>query len=335
MNPSPLSSPLRLLALACSTITLASAQSQDDPFGARQPQPQPKLTSFELSANLLRDSVELLQRQLAKEKMDPVNVVLDPGAGELPVPDLRFGAVTGHDALKLLAAAAGCDAQPILSDESEASRRIIGYKLRPSEPLATSSASLRGGYSSAAAGPSTAVATARPPSIRPSSIPAEDVLLQRPIAHQNTATVVGGAQHPAQPVSQVRVYALGTIVPATSDADAIQKLVHSVLETSAISKEEVRLMVHEKSNVLVVRAPGEVQELVEQVLQSLTKNSAHIQETKAQNQAASLERELSARAAQNDILQERLSAQAEEIATLRQELSRLQGQRAAEKPGEN
>ncbi|HUF61160.1 MAG TPA: hypothetical protein VMN36_03725 [Verrucomicrobiales bacterium] len=341
MNPSFFNSPLRILAVAGSTIMLASAQTQDDPFAAAAA-PQPKLTSFALASNPLREAVKLLQTQLAKERMDPINVVFDADAEEVLVPDLRFGAVTGHDALKLLAAAAGCEAQPIRSDESGPSSRIIGYKLIHSRPHAVNVTGLGAdqygvGPPNFASEPGDGSRSGKAPGIRPTGNPSADddaVASQLESGYQNAVAFLGGTRRPIHPASHVRVYALGTIVPTGAEIGEIEGLVQSVLETSAISKDEVRLMVHEKSNVLVVRAPDEAQQLVGQVLQSLAKNSAHTQETRSKNLAynlENLEHELSARAAQNEILEQRLAAHAEETAQLRQELTRLQTELAAER----
>jgi hypothetical protein len=145
-------------------------------------------------------------------------------------------------------------------------------------------------------------------------------------------TILGGPGQIAtpQPASLARVYPLGTI-STNVDVGEIQELIRNVLETSAVPQDDVRIMVHEKSNVLVVRAPEEAQIIVEQLLESMTKNSAQTLESDARRQAEAAERDLASLAVQKDMLQQRLAMQEAEAASLRDELERLRQQLQTQK----
>ena len=339
-----------LLALA----PLAVAQSPQPAATPIAPVPSPapaapavwKLPVFNSPADKLKTVVEALQQILEKQKFERMNILISSEAEAAKVPALDLRNVSGPDALSLIASAASCLVEPIPA-LGNSNGEPIGYKLRPApgasrreKPWAPDGKA--GGMPSAAL-PTPSLQIRRSPidGRGPSGIPglaeetgagvapsvgfnpfqqAEGEL----VGGNGVAFFGGGADAGAGiggmspgPVIQTRVYPLGTVGASATFAE-IEKTLDEVLATSGAPKEQVKLALHDKTNVLVVRGPAEAQAMVEQLLAALGKNNAGNGDRDATSQITTMTVRLEAMTAEMD----RLRKQIAEVEAERRELEK-------------
>ena len=93
-----------------------------------------RLDYFEVEGPTLSDALVKLQKTLEEFSHDPINVLTKGDAGQRPLSKMVLRNVTGADALRLLATAAGCELEPIMTMELARDPEhdgIVGYEIRP------------------------------------------------------------------------------------------------------------------------------------------------------------------------------------------------------------
>ena len=131
----------------------------------------------------------------------------------------------------------------------------------------------------------------------------------------DTGAEIGGMS--PSPVIQTRVYPLATVGASATFAE-IEKTIEDVLATSGAPKDQVKLALHEKTNVLVVRGPAEAQAMVEQLLAALGKNNAGNTDHDATSKITTMTVRLEVMTAEMD----RLRKQIAEVEAERRELEK-------------
>ncbi len=136
------------LCLIASPLRVQSAAATPEPLApasvAAKPAALPvKLEFLHITGDHLGVAVEQLQEILEAEKHESINVVFGGRAADAQIPELRLRNVTGPDALRLLATAANCKLEPILSTEEFRPKAgwtgpvipdVIGYHIVSPEP---------------------------------------------------------------------------------------------------------------------------------------------------------------------------------------------------------
>jgi hypothetical protein len=96
-----------------------------------------KMDEVEIRAGSLETCVTELKKQLASQKLPPMNIIFGEGTGDLIVPDLQLRAVSGSDALRLLCTAVRCEMDPIFgggeTPEGRAAEYVIGYEIKATQ----------------------------------------------------------------------------------------------------------------------------------------------------------------------------------------------------------
>jgi hypothetical protein len=268
-----------ICTLACSALTSA-AFGQATPIlpppverPALNQSPAGKINSLTIRGGTLPEAVELLSHFLDDAKVPQVNVIFSPETRSIQVPDLALRNVNGQDALRLIAASAGCDLEAIPGSDAQ----TIGYRI----------------YQAAPAIPSAYVPEPAPPAVNPAQpIPAG--IGGPPVGSGAPAMaggpfpgmpgigrgmspgpngVVGFGPGPSLNQGNVRVYSLGSITNTVKFAD-VEKTLSDLLKSAGISSDSAKLGFHEKTNVLVVTADQMVHDLVNQYLEALQRNVA-------------------------------------------------------------
>ncbi|MGB0582802.1 MAG: hypothetical protein ACPGVU_24215 [Limisphaerales bacterium] len=259
-----------------------------------------KMSLVELPEGSLKDAVRNLKSRLETEKLLPMNIIYSRGAENLEIPDLTLRNVTGSDALRLICTAADCEMEPIFSEtdtpQGRVSEYVIGYRINPRVPNVnpyrsrsmTSAPTIRANPTSS----TTFTRSAR------TVAPAKSLLFGNTSASKSTTsgavkTSGGGTRlvsyGQAKPVLLTRVYALGRITTRAKFPE-VEKTLLATLQVAGHKPSDATLALHETTNVLVVRAPNDIQDLVSELLESLAKNSADADT----GEVANLERKLKA-----------------------------------------
>ena len=243
------------LSLACAALAFPPDSFSQAGGGLGDPSP-PNLPALRIRNGQLSAAVDELSATLDKSKLPAINVIFTPEARLVPVPELTLRNVNGADALRLIAASAGCELEAILGTDGQ----TIGYRIFtvavPTDPfgapLAVAPAVIPGAPTPT---PSPLVAT---PDAKPT--PPQPMIV---------GFGGGGGLSP----SGVRVYSLGGITGNTK-FDDVEATLKDVLRADGVSADAAKLAFHQRTNVLVVNGDYRVQELVGQFLEALQKNAA-------------------------------------------------------------
>jgi hypothetical protein len=295
-----------------------------NPQGGRNPSDpeQKKLPALRIAQGPMSDAVKQLLKEMKAAQIPELNVIYNPGAEGVVVPELTLRNIRGADALQLIAASVGCQVEAIPGQDAE----IIGYRIMGApagggyvpglEPTPGSGGvgffGIPGGgappapgigYPGAAVNPSVAAPPLADPAMR--NIPGGDV-------------VMSFGSTPAENVSSARVYPLGSITTVTKFND-VEETLREVLQAGGIGSSDVKLALHEKTNVLIVTGTTRVHEAVKQLLDALEKNTAASEVANRRGDES-----------RRDIIQMqvRLEAEREERARLMKQMEQLESQRA-------
>lgn len=294
------------VAAAVTTVGLdLHAQSKARQVGPTVSKSATRLDFLEVPDGSLKDAVHHLKKQLEAHNFPPMNIVYSRGAKDLLVPDLILRHVTGADALRLICTAAECEMEPIYSEPNTPEGRVVEYvigyrviaptprtmlrgygsmtpgtrssstksRVGPASPFsgasspATTSGRAKSAYSSAGGGVSTTARSVKTPS-------------------GGTRLVSYGG---TKPILFTRVYALGRITNRSKFPD-VEKTLLATLQLSGHKPSDATLALHENTNVLIVRASEEIQDLVSNLLESLAQNTDDAET----GEVADLERKLKA-----------------------------------------
>jgi len=211
---------------------------------AVQPAPAEKpagvVEKFTISDANLGQVVATLQHQLSERKLPRLNILIAPGAENFPVPPLELFNVTGHDALVLIAAAAGLEAKPIQAEDPAQSAgrggarsRVIGYRIEKKvDPNASQSKERK------------------------------DV--------ETVAVDVVSKKEAEKPT--VRVYPLNPIIKG-GPVDQLQQSIDEILQLSGADQTDVKISFHDKTNLLVVRGTASIHRTITELLEALQRNA--------------------------------------------------------------
>lgn len=264
--------PFVAISLLASHSSLAQSSQRQrlvqvaDPFAANA-EPVKKIRVLEFSQVPLNKASEEIQKEVEKSGGEPLNVIFKARAEQLIVPELVVRNVTGPDALRLVVTAAGAQLDEIVGDES-----IIGYTVQG--PVVGTITSLQSRqYRPVAANdltpPPSAVSRGNNREIRvTSSVQKRTPVVEKPMTPMAGRLGMFGGQPSAPTIT--RVYALAAVTQEYEMKD-VEKTLLEILEASELT-EGVKLALHDKTSVLVVRANDEVHGVVEQFLESLTVN---------------------------------------------------------------
>lgn len=346
--------PLRtqiLLATSCFTFSpLAFSQSPvptAGPSGLSTP-PVPiaaspsrkKLPVFSSPAETLKNVVAGLQRELEGQNLERMNVLITGESESAKVPALDLRNVSGSEALSLIASAASCQLEPIygLGAGDDQTQRIVGYKFSSARspgrgssmkwtPATLDNRTLPALKSSDLVAPAPVPSGQKhsdelPPS--PSLTPPMGGGLSggSPVAFFGAEGGGGGmGMESLRPAIETHVYPLAA-VNASKAFGEVLKTLEEVISTSGVAQDQVKIALHEKTNVLVVRGPAEAQAIVGQFLSAMEKNKAEAmqeQNSGARRDAVTLEVRLEAMSKEMD----RLRKQLDESEAQRRDLEKL------------
>ena len=247
----------------------------------------------------------------------------------MPALDLRN--VSGSEALSLIASAASCQLEPIYAPGGGdgQTQPIVGYKLRfaPS-PGRGSGTKWTPGTSDNRALPTPKSSELDAPTPFGAGPKSSDSFLAGGLGGRGSIAFFGGesggggtgmASSPT--ATETHVYPLAAI-NASKAFGEVMKTLEDVISTSGVPKDQVKLALHEKTNVLVVRGPAEAQAIVGQFLSALEKNKAEAtqeQNSGARRDAVTLEYRMEAMSKEMD----RLRKQLDESEQQRRELEKL------------
>ncbi len=269
--------------------TQATSAPNTAPPLAEQVVASPILPSIRIHSGPMLNAVEQLNDALNKSGITgELNIVLAADVRSAPVPDLTLRNVNGPDALRLVAASAGCDQEVIEGSDG----KPIGFRI-----FATR-ARTAGGYGRLDWAPESRIAppmAAPPRTVLPEPAPiiglSADAAPQAGLAPEIKAApapaVVGFGGMPGMSAiaSNVRVYGLGGIIGST-DLKEIEKTLYEVLKADIISSQSAKIAFHDRTNVLVVTGEPKVHEMVGQYLEALQKNVTAAAQEQARNNNA-------------------------------------------------
>ena len=301
--------------------------------------PSPKkISSLKIPAGgTVESAVAELLGAMKAAQFPELNVLYEPGAANLPVPELNLRNVTGPDALRLIAVSADCEAMPIQSHQNA---EIIGYQITQKPP--PSLEPFAGGFGGPNRYPSPARPAARTtvhsaptglaaPAQKPPKA-ANPSVTQAIAGNKFSATSLPSASGDSVLVRYsemspaVRVYPLGGITTVVKFPE-IESTLQEVLKAGSVPAENAKFALHEKTNVLVVTAPERVQALVEQFLEALHKNHAEAESAQdlheqARRETVALRTQLEVEQQQRKNLEQELAESQARLRKLDQELSR-------------
>ena len=288
----------------CWSAPVASAQDSLGPAGpapksaARGDGAPPKIEKISTLAvpdSELWEAIKLVQ----DKSQQPINVVFSGNAREQRVPSLTLRNVTGPDALMLIAAAANVQVQPIRGVEGG----TIGFQFSERPKLSS-----RGGGGTT---PLTQVDT----SSNPYGSPLTNALYSGG----------SGAPKPAEDSAvTTRVYPLAEITSFVK-FDEVEATLRDLLKIESISADAAKLAFHQKTAVLVARAPEEVHRLVRDLLLALTQNNREAREMNATRELASMRIELEAMVREKARLEDRVAEAETQARKYSEEMRILQG----------
>ena len=256
----------------------------------------------------LREAILILHSLLKEAKLEPMNILLAPGTQDLFVPEMKVHNVSGADALQLIAAAAECTVEPMISTESQAvlaghspagnavfsyPQRVIGYTFRAKPKSSTILAS-----------PGISMAVGSKANAGFASVGAANGRL-------------------------TRIYPLGAVSTATKFPD-LEKTLREIFKADGVVEHQVSLALHEKTNVLVVNAAEPVHALVEQFLVALKDNTNQADRLNTARDRAMGREELESAVRAQKRLAEELAERDGLLRELQKELRKLQD--AVQKP---
>jgi hypothetical protein len=125
-------------------------------------------------------------------------------------------------------------------------------------------------------------------------------------------------------VKLTRVYPLSTITTQIEFTE-LEETLMEVLAADGIEPDAAKIAVHEKTNVLVVRAAENVHFLVDQLLESLTKNVTEGQAAARTGELRQLHVQIESEAFKRQRLEEALKRAQDEASNLQRQLRELQG----------
>ena len=147
--------------------------------------------------------------------------------------------------------------------------------------------------------------------------------LQKYTDETSTVSIFGGAPAARNTaLATTRVYPLAAITASTKVAD-IEVTLSASLEVDGISSDDVKLVFHDKTGVLVVRGDDRAHDLVNDLLESLTANQSVVSNRDSARELVELRIELEAQLRSNERLQEQLDLAAAEARAMAKENSRL------------
>jgi hypothetical protein len=274
---------------------------------------QRKIQTLAIQSSSMGGAVAQLLDAMKMAQIPELNVIYNPRTEAVPVPSITLRNIRGADALKLIAASASCQVEAIQGEGGE----IIGYNLWAANggpvPGADPFAAVPG--LSQPPGVFTAP-TAPPPSVPP---PFDSSVGSGPgVSATGGDMVVSFGSAPAGNVSVARVYPLGTLTTVTKFND-VEETLREVFKAGGIPPTEVKLALHEKTNVLIVTGNQRVHEAVKQLLDALEKNTAAAEV--ANRRGDDVRREMIQ-------MQVRLDAEKDERARLMKQIDQLETQRS-------
>jgi hypothetical protein len=266
---------------------------------------QRKIQTLTIQSSSMGEAVAQLLDAMKMAQIPELNVIYNPRTEAVMVPSITLRNIRGADALKLIAASASCQVEAIQGEGGE----IIGYNL-----WAANGGPVRGAapFADQPPGSFTApVAAPLPPSSESGFRPPE------PVGGGDMVVSFGAA--PAANISVARVYPLGTLTTITK-FNELEETLREVLKAGGIPSTEVKLALHEKTNVLIVTGNQRVHEAVKQLLDALEKNTASADV--ANRRGEDVRREMIQ-------MQVRLEAEKDERARLMKQMAQMEEQRSA------
>jgi hypothetical protein len=256
----------------------------------------------------MAEAVTQLSNAMKAAQIPELNVIISPGTESVMVPNLTLRNIRGADALQLIAASASCQMDSIPGQDNE----IIGYRVaalvQGVDPFAPNP-----GFS-----PVAPPVPAAPPKV---AIPQQEPPPSDPTAGGGIpggSTIMTFGAAPAENVSTARVYPLGTLTTITKFND-VEETLREVFKAGGIASADLKLALHENTNVLIVKGNQRVHEAVKQLLDALEKNTAAAEV--ANRRGDDVRREVIQ-------MQVRLDAEQNERARLMKQLDHLESQRA-------
>lgn len=300
----------------CSVSSLLTAQEQ------RPSQPSERIAELAIQEGIpLEHAIDLVQSALKNEP--PINVVYAAGVGRRTVPALTLRNVSAADALMLIAAAANVNIDPIRGLEDE---RIIGFRLTPRLPWPNE---LPGqpvnGHHPTEGSP----ASGRPGHSEPYGVAHGD-----PFGSGGAVLGYGGgigdygglrgyvARGPQPAPRSTRIYPLAEVATTIKFND-LEETVKELLKASDISAKDTHLAFHEKTGVLAVTAPDEVQKLVRDLLQAMATNNRQTQMKHDASEHARHQSELNLFGLEGERLQKKLQETEALVRKYEEEIRRL------------
>lgn len=262
--------------------------------------------------------------------MAPLNVIYSPEVQAAYAPEITLRNVTGPDALRLIAAATGCDMETLQGQDGQ----TIGYRLH-----SLVSGPLNHGHDHGAAAPGVPALGNQLGQNHPAhgnapgglAAPSADPAGVHPVVTHATIHMpgnMGGVQsYGGDPfASSVRVYGLGVVTQTVKFAE-IETTLREMLKAAGIEAGQARIGFHEKTNVLVVNGAQRVHDLVAQLLQALQMNASAAETSERASEGsrrAAIEAEvrLNAEQAQRIEVMKRLSEAEDQVRNLQRELDR-------------
>jgi len=259
-----------------------------------------RLAVLQIPVSELEAAVDVLQNALEGNGLEQLNILFGPDTRDLEVSSVTLRNVTGPDALQLIAAAAGCTVEPMYSTESQTppglpvlvgvKAPVIGYQLRGKAKPATTGIQ-------------------RQLSLPVSKLPIHAL--------------------PTTSVRLTRIYPLGAVTAATKFPD-LEKTLRDIFKADGVAENQVSLALHEKTNVLVVNASGQVHNLVEDFLTALNTNTSQAERLNTTRDRAMGREELESAVRAQKRLAEELAERDALLRELQKELRKLQD--AGQKP---
>jgi hypothetical protein len=319
-----LANPFRLLALVAAILLPFSpglfAQALAPGIPAVEPPvshvkiPNPeqrKIQMLTIQNASMGEAVMQLLNAMKAAQIPELNVIYHPGAEAVSVPNLTLRNIRGADALQLIAASASCRVDAIPGEGGE----TIGYRVS-----AANVGPLPGADPFAVATPGLDQPGFAPGVPPPPAPPSFDSSVARGSGAPATSgdMVVSFGSAPAENVSVARVYPLGALTTVTKFND-VEETLREVFKAGGIPPTEVKLALHEKTNVLIVTGNQRVHEAVKQLLDALEKNTAAAE--LANRRGDDVRREMIQ-------MQVRLDAEKDERARLMKQIDQLETQRS-------
>jgi hypothetical protein len=343
MKPNPLS--LFASILAASLLTTANVEAQKPSFQdmaraqVAAESSKNQLATLNVEPGTFEEVIPKLQRELEDAGLQRLNIIYgNPNMARAHrVPEMSLRNVSGPDALRLIATAAGCEAEPINGEDL----RIIGYRVfavaRPSIDLLGMDA---GGMSAAGFGGGAASGMSGYGEAYGSSGGADYGVVSQPGGARAGGRRMGGgfgpgrtdpgvnvytAYQPGQEKSEegtTAVYPLAAITGSLPVAD-VEATLRDAFRLDGLDSKKLQLAFHEKTGVLIVKGGDAVHQLVNEVLESLNQNQTAKGDSQAEITINRLESALTDQARAKERLQRQLDENEAMLRDLDRENARL------------